>query len=267
MNIQVLKINGEKEEFSHKKVFESAKRSGAGTKDAKDIADYVQSIIYDGIKTVEIYKVVRKRLSSKHKMKFSLKNTMRRLGEDGFYFERYLGRILEELGYRVKINQYLKGASKIRYEIDFVAYKEDTIYLGECKYRWKSMDKIDLKTALYNYARYLDIADYNKKKITPMLATNYKLTSLAKKYCLHKGVEVLSWSFPEKYCLRKIIEEKKLYPINILPGFDKVLAPVFLENNIILVSDLFLCKKLERVVSDKKKREKLLYEGKVLLNI
>lgn len=263
--MQVIKINGEKEDFSYKKVLDSALRAGTTKRDAKDIADYVQSIAYDEMQTTEIYKIVKNRLERKHSIRFSLKNTMKKLGEDGFYFEKYLGRILDELGYKVKMNQHLKGESKIRYEIDFLAQKDNIVYLGECKYKWKSMDKIDLKTVLYNYARFLDIKENTKKNVFPMIVTNYKLTELAMKYCLFKDVIVLSWNFPKNNSLGKIIEENKLYPINILPSYNKIYSPIFKDLDIILVRDFI--KKKDKINISKQKLDKMIYEAEILLNI
>ncbi len=122
----VLKFNGEKEPFSFNKVYGSARRVGASKDFAKEIAKIVEKEAYQGIKTSEIFRKVKKLLKREKiaaSFKFNLKNAMRRLGPTGFPFEKYVTEIFSKNGFKTKLNQNIKG-SCCKYEIDFLAEKK-----------------------------------------------------------------------------------------------------------------------------------------------
>jgi len=63
--IEVTKSNGEREPFSINKVYNSALRAGASFSLAKEISLEIESEVYDGIKTSEIFKKVKNKLKEK----------------------------------------------------------------------------------------------------------------------------------------------------------------------------------------------------------
>jgi hypothetical protein len=245
----VINARGKKEPFSFKKVYRSAKRAGASSKTAGRIAETVKKETYPGMKTSEIFRRIKKILrkeAPKAALKFNIKEGMRRLGPTGFPFEKYVGEILKSLDYRVRINQFLLGKCVRSYEIDFVAEKGKTIYVGECKYRQDFGDIVHFQDALANYARFLDISEgnrfksskYKNHKIKTMLVTNTKFSDRSIDYCCCVGVELLGWNYPKGRGLGYIIDKGRLYPVTILPALKKYIKKAFVEEKIMLAKDV-----------------------------
>ena len=246
--LYVINSKGEKEIFSSKKVYRSARRVGASQFFAKKIAKIIEKEAFPGIKTSEIFRKVKRLLAKetpRFALKFSLKTAMRRLGPTGFLFEKYIGEIFSKRGFKVKLNQNIPGLC-CRYEIDFLARKNNLLYIGECKYRNLPGGLVHSDTALANYARFLDIKKgtfFDKKanknlKIKSLLVTNAKLTNKAVKYSKCVGVELLGWNYPKNKGLERLIDTQRLYPITIFPSLKHYFADIFVEKRIILAQDL-----------------------------
>lgn len=242
-NILITNAQGQHEPFSFDKVYQSAKRVGASDFQAREIAAAIQKDAYPGMKTWEIFSKVKELLEKRNQksaMRFSLKEAMRKLGPTGYSFEKYIGEIFECIGYKVKLNQFIPGKC-VSYEIDFVAEKDDFMYIGECKYHKLPEGKVDLQVALANSARFNDILDkgaLGKKAIKSILVTNTKLTSEAIKYSECKDIDVLGWRYPAEQGLEYLIESRNLYPLTILPSYKGRLAEIFLRDKKMLVKDI-----------------------------
>ena len=249
ISLFVINARGEKEPFSFQKVYRSAKRAGASGKAARRIAETIKEEMYPGIKTSEIFGRIKKMLGKEAPgaaLKFNIKEGMRRLGPTGFPFEKYAGEVLKNLGYKVKINQFLPAKCVRSYEIDFVAKKGKTIYIGECKYRQNSGDIVNSQDVLANYARFLDISEsnyfkstkYKNRKIKTILITNTKFSGKSINYCRCVGAELLGWNYPKNRGLEYLIDREKLYPVTILPALKKYIKKAFVEEKIILAKDV-----------------------------
>jgi len=244
--LYIINSHGEETPFSIRKVYGSARRAGASRSLAREISEVVEKESFPGIKTSEIFRMVRKMLSKKSPqsaLKFPLKEAIRKLGPTGFPFEKYVGEIFFRNGFKVKLNQIIPGFC-CRYEIDFLAKKGNTLYIGECKFHHLHGGKVDSSVALSNYARFLDIKKGNfidgikHSNIKSMLVTNTKFTSKAVRYSRCVGVELLGWRYPKKRGLEFLIESKKLYPITILPSLRRNLANLFVQRKMMLAQDL-----------------------------
>jgi hypothetical protein len=271
--IYLVNSRGEKELFSFHKVYRSSQRAGASDILAKRIAHKIEKRIYPGMKTEEIFQLVKSFLkeSPASAIKFSLKQAMRKLGPSGFDFEKYIAEIFLKNGFKVKTNQMIKGKCISSYEIDFLAKNNEFTYLGECKYHIFSGARVDLKVALYNYARFLDILNNSRFKSSntkAIIVTNTKFTTEAIKYCKCMNVDLLGWKYPKSQGLEYLIEKNKLYPVTILPSFKAHLKSVFARNKMMLALDLLgvslnqLVKKLELPL---KELEQLVREARILL--
>jgi hypothetical protein len=248
--IYVLNINGEKEPFSFRKIYKSARKAGVSKKTAQKIASTIEKEAFPGIETVGIFKRMRELLSEEPSkaavLRFSLKEAMRKLGPSGFPFEQYIGEIFEKQGFQVKTNQIIPGFC-CSYEIDFWAEKKNLIYIGECKYRNLSDGKVHSDIALSAFARFLDIQKggfFNKNgfksfNIKNLIITNTKFTDKTIKYAECVGIELLGWQYPLKAGLEKIIDKKRLYPITILPSFKRELLEFLVQKRMMLVGDIF----------------------------
>lgn len=246
----VINSRGEQEQFSSQKVEQSAKRVGADSKLAKEIAREIKGKIYNGIPTFEIFKKVRDLLGQAQPvfgLKFSLKQAMRDLGPDGFAFEKYVGAIFKESGYEVKLNQFISGKCLRDYEIDFIAEKDSFLKIGECKYHsQRSGLMVDQEIALANYARFADILQgkfalaksSQGKKISSILVTNTKFSTRAIQYSECSGVGLWGWKYPLGKGLEVFIDQNKLYPVTMLPSFKRSWADIFNQHNIVLAKDI-----------------------------
>jgi len=247
--LYVINLAGQKEPFSWKKVFSSAQRAGASKELATKIADEISLLVYPGISTALIYEEVLKRLHEsepKVGIRFSLKKAIQRLGPTGFPFEKYVGALFENQGWQVFLNQQLKGYC-LTYEIDFLAEKEEELFIGECKFRHAlAKQKIPSEIILENYAKFLDLKKgelfkapaFSQKEISFILVTDAKFTHRSQKFAQCYHLELLGWRYPQERGLEYLIESQNLYPITILPSLDDDLARQCFEEKIILVKDL-----------------------------
>lgn len=255
--IYIKNIQGEKELFSLGKVFRSAKRVGASDQEAKKIAAAIEQEVYSGMKTTEIFTKVREMLEKKDQksvMRFNLREAMRKLGPTGYSFEKYAGEIFKSLGYKVKLNLFIPGKC-VTYEIDFLAEKDNFVYIGECKYHKLPEGKVDLQVALANCARFHDIiatGNFEGKEVKSILVTNTKLTTEAIKFSECKHIDLLGWRYPAEQGLEYLIESRNLYPLTILPSFCGSLSEslagqkTILAKNILEIRDAGLTEEQEK---------------------
>ena len=274
--IYVINLRGEKESFSLKKVFNSARRAGASEKLAKEIALEIQEQVFPGIKTSDIFKKVKQLLRKSDKpsgLRFSLKEAIRKLGPSGFPFEKYIGDIFSAQGFEVILNQKING-QYARHEIDFLAKKNKSLYIGECKFRIHPGERIDLGIILALYARFLDLkkGNYFEKfkeyNIKPILVTNAKFSSQAKRYSQGVGIELFGWNYPVGDGLERIIGEKKLYPITILPSLTSYLMEIFSAQEMMIIQDILEIDIKKFCQEHKIKQDKILSlidEAKILM--
>lgn len=266
--IYVINLRGEIEPFSFKKVFQSARNCGASKELAFKIASQIESEIFPGISTGEIFDRVFELLlekSPQSAIRFNLKEAMEKLGPSGFPFEKFVAKIFEAEGFKVKLNQIIRGYCTF-YEIDFIAQRENLVYIGECKYHNLAGGRVDLQVALANYARFLDIERgkflNSAMKYKSIIVTNTKFTEKVIQYSECVGVELLGWKYPRGKGLEYLIEKNHLYPITILPSVKKFSAQNLIEQKIVLVKDVF-SENFKAVKIPKK--EKIEKEAKILL--
>jgi hypothetical protein len=265
----VINAIGEQEEFSRDKIISSLMRAGIKEEASLKIANEIETKAYPDISTYEIYKLIKKRIKKeKSGFRFDLKASMKQLGPDGFIFEKFIKEIFEFLGFEVIINQYLKGRC-ITYEMDIIAEDKKKKYIGECKFRNKTGDRVDLNIPMKMFAVMDDVLNTDikgKNKLKPIIITNEKFTTHAIKYAKCKKIKLLGWNFPVDAGLERIIEDYKLYPITILPSFKDNHLHFFAENGILLVKDI---KDNKKIISDtlgNRQFSQLLKESLLILN-
>jgi len=268
--IYVLNLRGEKESFSFKKTYQSARNVGASKELAIAIAKEIEREVFPGISTSEIFARIFEILlekSPQSAIRFNLKRAILKLGPTGYPFEKFVGKIFEAEGFEVKTNQIIPGFCT-KYEIDFLAKKGNFVYIGECKFHHIPGGRVDLQTALANYARFLDIekgrflnSNLNYKSI---LVTNTKFTSETIKYSECVGVELLGWKYPPERGLEKLIEKNQFYPITILPSVNSQSARILINEKIVLVRDV-LGNNFGKLKILKAKKQKILREAEILL--
>ena len=246
MLISVLKADGTTEYFKIEKLRRSLRRSGATNQEVLQIIEAVESHLYDGIKTQEIYRfafALLRQLSTTAATRYSLRRALFGLGPTGFPFERFLGRMFEIEGYTTKTGIILPGHCA-PHEIDIAAYKNDHSFIGEAKFHARPGIKSDLQVALYSYARLLDLQNSSicSADICGIkefwLITNTKFTTTAEKYGNCVGLKLLSWDFPRKNNLHDRIERAGVYPITVLHSLSSSQISTLFEYDVILCSEL-----------------------------
>jgi len=277
--IYVINNMGERELFSPGKLLKSARRSGAD----KELADRVVGIISNQVRnedrTLDIYRVMKSLLLKEERsvgIKFSLKESIRKLGPTGYPFEIYMAEVFKRHGFKTKVETFVKGKAT-DYEIDFQAEKEKNMYLAECKFHDDVGSRVDINVILIAYAGLLDMLggkyclNYKNDggKIKRLVATNTKFTNKAISFAKCYGMDLLGWHYPEDGGIEKYIENMKLYPITILPSINKNLLEVFFNAGIIFCIDLLnmdeqkLIKNLHISLKD---AQKIMFDAKSLLN-
>lgn len=246
MDIPIVKSSGRIERFDLQKLADSLVRSGAPPDVAQDIARTVGTQISPSSRTKAIFRLARKLLRQYNRvseMKYSLKKALSALGPSGYPFEKYVARILKAHGYAVEVDKVLEGYC-VSHEVDVFATKGNEHFVIECKYHSNGGNPTDVKIALYVHSRFEDIRKAYAR--TPggtalyrgMLVTNTRCTSDAIKYAECAGLGIMSWRYPEKESLEKMIEQKRLYPVTILPSARKGTLEALFRNDIILAQDI-----------------------------
>lgn len=272
--LRVIKYSGEIEPFSVKKVYNSAMRAGASSSLAKEIGREVEKEAYQNIPTTEIFKKIKNRLRKENPrlaMRFSLKDAMKKLGPAGFVFEDFVRRVISSYGIKIEPSMLINGKCS-RHEIDFLSFKENSVYLGECKYRNNSADKVDVNVCLKCFAVMDDIVSsgrFKGKDVKFLIVTNSRFTEEAMKYSSCKKMDLLGWNYPKDRGLEDMVESQKLYPVTILPSFRSYLAESLRREGVMLVGDILslnIEKIGKRVNIPKKQMESLRREAEILMD-
>ncbi|WP_456422860.1 ATP cone domain-containing protein [Lutibacter sp.] len=245
--IYIKKNSGELEPFSFQKLQNSLQRSGASTEVTYKIIECIKPKLYNGISTKEIYSNAYSLLKKHNRLqasKFSLKKSIFDLGPTGYPFERLVGALLKQKGFKTKVGIILPGKC-VTHEIDVLAEKGSYTYAIECKFHLKPNYANNVKIPLYINSRFLDIQEqWNKKdKKTSILkqgwiVTNTRFTEDAINYAKCAGLILLSWDYPKNNGIKDNIDKYGLYPVTILTSLTKREKKLLIENDIILTKEL-----------------------------
>lgn len=238
--LQVLKANGQREEFNEEKVMSSIKRARIPSNLQNQVLAHIKNIIYDGIPTVNIYQSILEFLGkSEHpysKARYGLKEAIMMLGPTGYPFEDFVAKILQAHGYATKVRQILTGKC-VNHEIDIIAKKGNKTSMIEAKFHNNTSIRSEVHVALYTHARFLDVKEKNLLD-EAWLVTNTKTTTEADAYALCSGLKIISWSLPENESLRDLIEKSHLHPITMLNSLSHSSKITLLNNHIIMCKDI-----------------------------
>lgn len=238
--ITVIKRDGSEVPFDDYKVIRSMERVGV----PKELHDRVLSHIKekvqrDTITTDEIFYHIREFLVGRDKkgaLRFNLRQAIFELGPTGFPFEKYLGEIFESQGYKTQVDLIMEGEC-VSHEIDLLIEKDGRREIVEAKFHNQTFGKTDVQVMLYTYARFLDIKDKNKID-SVWVATNTKLTTDAIVYAECKSMKALAWNYPPEENLHEFVEKPKMYPITTLTDLTIEEERRFIDNGVVLASDL-----------------------------
>lgn len=244
----VIKTSGVREPFSLPKLERSLLRSGADQDTVEEIVGHIMPELKDGMRTSAIYKHAFSLLKKKRypaAVRYSLRKAVMELGPSGFPFEQYVAEVLRRKGYTARTGVTLPGFC-VLHEVDIYMQKEGRHIFAECKFHNQQGTKVDVKVALYIYARYLDLKKaHDKSEHTTgegihegWLITNTKLTSDAIQYANCVGLKLLAWDFPEKGNLQDLIIETGVHPLTFLSSLSVRNKSDLLSRGIVMCRDL-----------------------------
>lgn len=233
--IHIIKASGEREKFNGRQIVETLLKAGASLEFANDVLKKLEEQIYEGITSKEILKKTLKLLEKNPDVwaRYDLKRAIMSLGPSGFPFEEYFAQILKNYGYEVRVGDIMKG-KKITHEVDIIAHKVKR-YMIECKYHNRVGIHTKSKSALYTYARFLDLKENFD---FPWLATNTRCSPDVLEYAKSVNMKITSWKYPVGESLQDLIMKKGLYPITILKSVKGADKEKLYEAKIMLAKDL-----------------------------
>lgn len=241
MGVKVTKATGVIEEYSEEKIRASAKRVGVPDSLIDEMLAEIRSKLYEGIKTSEIFRIVRDYLSHSDKpylsAKYNLKAALAELGPSGYPFEQYVSALLQEEGYLTKTNETLMGKC-VTHEVDVIASKDGIQYFIEAKFHTNPSQRTDVRVPLYIRARYEDLSAKISTRTAPWIVTNTRFSSDAIAYSNCVGIRLTSWGYPQGEGIMDLVERTKLHPITMLD----ILTPE--DKRLLLSQGIVACRQL-----------------------
>jgi len=275
--MKVTKFNGELVDYNPKALKISLTKSGASKDEVEEVFDLMTPDIFDGIKTRDLYNLAfenLKKYRSSYAARYSLKKALRDLGPEGYYFEKYIKRLMETTGFNAINSQTVQGAA-VTHEIDVVTEKDGKLFFCECKFRNDVDAKISVTTPMYFMSRMIDVKDteysYFGKKLKPskgFLITNAYLTTDSIDWANFYNIGMISWNYPEKMSLKYLIDNLAIYPITCLTTLNADQLKELMKKDCLLVKDIIEKEThLNSLNLDQKKIEELIKEAKELIEI
>ncbi len=243
--VYVTKADGGRQRFEKEKVMRTATRMRLPPEAAKAIAAKVEKKIYSGIPTKKILQMIfryAEEFQPEIKNKIDLREAISILRPKPD-FEHFVGLLLKEYGYEVKMNQIVAGKC-VEHEIDATATKSNETVLVEVKHHYQFHTYTGVSVFLETQAEFEDLVDgfqtkknnFNFNKV--LVVCNTKISDHAKRYALCKNISHFAWRSPENFGLEAMIEGKKIYPITFMRTLDKKSAEVFGDANIVTLKQL-----------------------------
>ena len=268
---------GETVEFEISKLENSLRNSGAGEQSLKRVLETILPKCFDGITTGELYRMAfeeLKKISNSVAARYSLKKALLELGPAGFYFEQWIARVFQTIGYKTETGQLIKGHA-VTHEADVIAKKDDKTYWVECKFRNAEDTKISVTTPMYVLSRIKDISNiqYNlfgtKTEFTDgWLITNTYFTKDSIAFSEYYGLRLLSWDYPKDKNIKSLVDQNALYPITCLTTLDGKQKQKLLEEKCVLAKELFNNQNLLNILElNEEKKSEVLKEARELMTI
>ena len=268
---------GEIVEFEISKLENSLRNSGAGEQSLKRVLETILPKCFDGITTGELYRMAfeeLKKISNSVAARYSLKKALLELGPAGFYFEQWIARVFQNIGYKTETGQLIKGHA-VTHEADVIAKKDDKTYWVECKFRNAEDTKISVTTPMYVLSRIKDISNiqYNlfgtKTEFTDgWLITNTYFTKDSIAFSEYYGLRLLSWDYPKDKNIKSLVNQNALYPITCLTTLDGKQKQKLLEEKCVLAKELFNNQNLLNILElNEEKKSEVLKEARELMTI
>src|SRR6056297_1394621 len=246
MSVLVTKADGTSEPFVEDKLRRSLRRSGAEHAEVEEVVRNIEALLYDGIKTQEIYAkafLYLRKIERPSAARYSLRRALFGLGPTGFPFEDFLARLFATEGFTTSTRNSVMGKC-VKHEIDVSCYNDTHSFVAEAKFHARPGIKSDLQVVMYSYARKLDLEGKPSCAADRcgidafMIVTNTKFTSTAERYAECVGVDLLSWDYPKHNNLHDRIQRSGLYPITVLGELSMAQKRALIERGAIVCRDI-----------------------------
>jgi hypothetical protein len=245
MMAYVTKADGSRQQFDRGKVVRTCLRMHATPEQAQLVADKVEQHVYDGITTKKILQIIFQQLR-KHKPEMrhqiDLREAVVKLRPKPD-FEKFVGLLMQEYGYRVFMNQMIDGRC-VDHEIDVIAVKGSEVIYVEVKHHLQHHTFTGMNVFLEANSTFEDLKSGHEKGrnrfgfTKAMVVCNTKISDHAKRYAECQGLDYIGWRAPEDEGLERMIEEKRLHPITILKGLNPAVQAKLGDAGIVLLRQL-----------------------------
>ena len=273
----VIKASGESEPFDENKLRNSLRKAGADQQITDKIIHSIQRILFEGITTEKIYREAFKQLrqySNSSAGRYKLKEALLELGPSGYPFEKFIGELLNRLGYQTDTGVIVNG-NCVSHEIDVIAEKDDEHFLIECKFHNRKGHKCNVKIPLYIQSRFKDVernwrsqSGHEDKQHQGWVVTNTRFTTDARQYGKCVGLKLLSWDYPENNGLKDLISHVHLHPITSLSTLSNQKKKLLLEQNVVFCKQICEDKQvLKNIGLDNHTMNKVLKEAMDICNV
>lgn len=276
MTINVKKHSGELVPFEPNKLRYSLSRSEASEDEVNKVFQRIQPHLYEGITTRELYELafdLLKNLRDSYAARYSLKKALRDLGPEGFYFEKWIGKVFANAGYSTVTGKTVQGHA-VTHEIDVIATKGDAMLAIECKFRNDVDAKISVTTPMYFLSRVKDIKGLSfsffetaRQFTDGWLVTNAYLTADSISFGEYYKLNMLAWDYPTHNNIKHLVDNLELYPITCLTNLNGAEKNLLLKNSCILVRDLVQNPEyLEYLQTNRQQKKRILIEAQELIH-
>ena len=245
LSVFVTKADGSTQLFDKAKVVKTCLRIGADRQIAVQIADEVDSLVYDGIPTHKVLQITLK-LLREHKPTIrhflDLKKGLSVMNSKP-EFEKFVQILLIHHGFEVGPSQVIRGKC-IGHEVDAVAKKDGVAYFVEAKHHSNYHTPTGLDESRIARAVLEDAAEgflrgkSNLKIDRAMIVTNTRYSEHAKRYGKCRNILQIGWNSPKKFSLQSMIEQKKVYPISCIRGLSNQTRIKLVNSGVVLIKQL-----------------------------
>ena len=238
----VTKADGTKQLFDKEKVVQTCIRLGANREVALELAQQVESKLYEGITTRRILQIIFALMGKRKPAVRHLFDLRRGLSlmEPKPEFEVFVRVLLSQIGFEVKPNTILRGLCGA-HEADAVVSKDGLTYFVEAKHHATYHALTGLDESRRARAIMEDVTEGYTQGVTKlkidraMIITNTRYSEHAIEYGGCRRILQIGWVSTEGFSLRDIVEKYKLYPLSCLRGISLETRLSLVDVGIVLI--------------------------------
>lgn len=246
-NVKIIKASGEKASFIPAKLTTSLQKAGASQELARQITMEIQTVLFEGMTTKEIYKSAFAKLrksSPPTAARYKLKRAIMELGETGYPFEKFVAALLKAEGFQIQVGIIVQGHC-VQHEVDVIAQNANEHYMCECKFHNRQGRNCNVKIPLYIQSRFKDVErvwrkgpGHATKFHQGWIFTNTRFTSDAQQYGSCMGLKLVSWDYPKNEGIKDWVDRNGVHPITCLTTLTAQEKNQLIELDAILCQDL-----------------------------